>query len=244
MVSGDTPARLQTTQLLADAWRILGRVGIVDTIFNHISICFEPTPRGFHLLMNSYGLMPSEVRPENVREVPLKEYSSSDAWRLGINPDGLQLHGLIHLRRMKPGAVIHLHSPYSIAVGCSESGLLPMSQTAIEFVGSIVTIGYSGAFRAQKLSEEIESLAIRGGTAFLRNHGALVVSDSIQEALYLAIYLEEACRLQVLALSQGVPLVMPDAPSVVAAHGAMCSYRSLAAGALFDALRRTCLGAE
>jgi ribulose-5-phosphate 4-epimerase/fuculose-1-phosphate aldolase len=234
----DNPVKLSTAQTMAEAWRILGNIGIVDTIFNHISACFEAPSGGFHFLMNPDGLLPSEMRRNKIKCLPLEEYISSDASRFGVNPDGLRLHSLIHFRRMKPGVVLHLHSPYAIAVGCSEQGLLPISQTAIEFVGSLLMVGYAGVFREQGLSDDIACLADRGGTALLRNHGTLIVSDSIPEALYLALNLEEACRLQVLALSQGVRLTMPDPTSVLSAHESLCADRAYASEALFNAFRR------
>ena len=227
---------------LAMAWRLLGRLSLVDTIFNHISVAAEVPSGHFHLLINPEGVLPSELRPEAVRVLPLRTYLPSESAQLKINPDGLHLHSLIHASRQRPGAIIHLHRPYCLAVGCSEQGLLPLTQTAMEFSGDVQTFGYAGVFRSQTLTEEMENLANRGGAALLRNHGVLAVADTIEEAFYMTYYLEEACKLQVLAFSQGVPLVGPAEAVVEETHLALRADRGRVALELFRALART-LGA-
>ena len=48
----------------------------------------------------------------------------------------------------------------------------------------------------------------------LRNHGLLTAGRTVAEAFYWMYYLEQACRIQVAALSAGAPLSMPP-PEVV-----------------------------
>jgi ribulose-5-phosphate 4-epimerase/fuculose-1-phosphate aldolase len=223
---------------VSDAWRVLGHLGLLDTIFNHISSVVADPFGKLQIILNPAALLPHELRPEHLCILPLQNYLPSDAAKLGINPDGLHLHALIHCVRMRPGAVIHTHSRHCIAVGCSEQGLLPLSQTAMEFVGDLEVVEYGGVFRSYLLTEQLKTLANRGGVALLRNHGALVVADTIPEAVYLAYFLEEACRIQVVTLSQGVPIVLPPESVIAEARQALRDDRIKVAGWLFDALCR------
>jgi ribulose-5-phosphate 4-epimerase/fuculose-1-phosphate aldolase len=224
---------------LVVAWRVLGHLGLVDTIFNHISLATESSDGGFQLLMNPEGILPVELKATQVRRLPLREYDSLEAENAGINPDGLRLHSLIHCARMRPGVIVHTHAPNCVAVGCSNQSLLPLTQTAMELVGELQTVDYDGVFRSQVLSASMGMFATRGGAALLRNHGALTVADTIEEAFYLMYYLEEACRLQVLALSQGVPLAHPKDAAIGEAYRSLRGDRRVAAVRLFQAFSRT-----
>ena len=102
---------------ISEAWKILGDLKLIDTIFNHISSVMDDTPNSFQLAMNPNGFLPNEILENNVCVFPLKKYSIADASQLGVNADGLQLHTELHLARMKQGVIIHTHSPNTIAVG-------------------------------------------------------------------------------------------------------------------------------
>ena len=225
--------------LLTTAWRLLGRLGFIDTIFNHISIADESSDGALRFSINSDRILPVEIDAESVRILQVRQYAPLEGRDLGVNPDGLVLHSLIHSARLRSGAVIHTHAPYSLAVGCSEQGLLPLTQTAMEFYGELHTIDYGSVFRGHVLTEPLITLARNGGAALLRNHGSLVVADTVEEAFYLTYYLEEACKLQVLALSQGVPLVIPEESIIEYTRKALVEDRSKACINLFQALART-----
>jgi len=225
-------------QAISNAWRILGRMGLIDTIFNHISVVAADSRGDPYMMMNSYHHLPEELYPDLVSVFPLRRYTPSEADSLGVNPDGLQLHVLMHEARMRPGAIIHTHSVNAVAVGCSEQGLLPLSQTAMELVGEIEMIEYTGAFRSQPLNDQLRKLARNGGIALLRNHGSLVVADSISEAVYVTHYLEDACRIQVVTLSQGAAITLPDPRAVEESYRVLLADRTGAAEQLFAALSR------
>jgi ribulose-5-phosphate 4-epimerase/fuculose-1-phosphate aldolase len=223
---------------VTDAWRILGQLGLVDTIFNHISATIADPTGTLQLVMNPEGRLPKELSTENMCVFPVQKYKPSEASLLGVNPDGLQLHSAMHRVRMKPGAIIHTHSAHCLAVGCSDQGLLPLSQTAIEFSDEVAVIEYGGMFRSQELTKRLINLATNGGIALLRNHGTLVVADSVAEAFYMAYFIEEACKIQVITLSQGVRIILPKKEAIADAQQAMRGDRAKAAAQLFGAFRR------
>ena len=222
---------------ISDAWRVLARLGLVDTIFNHISFTVEDAS-GQTLLMNPSACMADELRPDLVRAFPVREYKSEEGDTLGVNPDGLRLHSLMHQARGSVGAVVHTHSVHAIAVSCSTTGLLPLSQTAVEFVDDVRIIEYDGVFRQHALSPETTRLATDGGVALLRHHGSLVVADSIAEAVYLTFYLEEACRIQVMTTAQGTDFSTLPKSIVAETAKKLRQNRPVVAAQLFEALRR------
>lgn len=222
---------------LQEVWRLLGRLGLVDGAFNHISLSRWPKGREPTLVTNRAGYGAVAATSETFHVLPLRTYSSQEARKEGLNPDGLRLHADLHLARGRSGCAVHLHAPYSIAVGATEDGLLPITQTAMEFTEHLLLVKYEGLARGGVSDTALRRLASAGGEALLRNHGMLVMADSPAEALYAAYYLEVACRLQVLTLAQGRALYLPTRPVIESAARDLRADRKEAALATLRALR-------
>ena len=71
---------------------------------------------------------------------------------------------------------------------------------------------------------------------FLRNHGVAVVGASLDESTVLALLLEEACRIQLLALAAGGVGVMFDDTSIARLHHSITRPEQYTIN--FDYLRR------
>lgn len=226
---------------LNDAWRILGKLGHVDTIFNHISIAWHDKGGELRITMNPDGYFPSEVSPEQMVTFPFKACDALDPKTLGVNLDGFELHSAVHRARMAPGVVLHTHSPYALAVGATSCGLLPISQTAIEFVPDAIFIDYAGLFRNLTQHRQLIEFCVRGGIAFLRNHGTLIITEEIEEAVYIQHFLEEACKIQIATLSQNQKVMSPSEDVVNTASDILKRDRRHEANKLFRAFKRTIL---
>jgi ribulose-5-phosphate 4-epimerase/fuculose-1-phosphate aldolase len=222
---------------LSEVWRLLGKLGLVDGAFNHISLSFGLDGVSPMLAINPAGYHASKTSADAFRLLPLRNYTDEEALDRGVNPDGLRLHTDLHLARGRNGCAVHLHAPYSIAVGATEEGLLPLSQIAMEFTEQLLLVEYEGLARGGISDPGLCEFAKRGGEALLRNHGLLVMADSPAEAFYAAYYLETACRLQVLTLAQGLALHLPTKEVVAEAGRALRSDRKEAAAATLNALR-------
>jgi ribulose-5-phosphate 4-epimerase/fuculose-1-phosphate aldolase len=230
-------AEVNDTKLpdIVAVWNLLGRLGLVDGAFNHISYCRYRSGSAF-LDINPAQGGPGNQSAADFKNIEMKVYNDDDAKTFGVNPDALRLHTHIHLVRGRPGCAIHLHSPHSVAVSATEVGLMPLSQTAIEFADRLALIEYRGLAREGFDDPSLAQIAREGGEALLRNHGLLVVADDAIQAFYAAYYLEEACRLQILTLSQGLQLHRPAVAVVTATAEQLRSDRPAAARATFDAL--------
>ena len=62
----------------------------------------------------------------------------------GINVSGYVIHGAIHMARADVACVLHTHTRAGMAVAAMQCGLLPLSQTAMRFVGHIGLHDYEG----------------------------------------------------------------------------------------------------
>ena len=88
-------------------------------------------------------------------------------------------------------------------------GLLPLSQTAIRFVGHIGYHDYEGPAVELDERERIVSDLGPHDAPVMRNHGLLTCGATIQQAFNTMYQLELSCRSQVDAMAARAELVTP-----------------------------------
>jgi ribulose-5-phosphate 4-epimerase/fuculose-1-phosphate aldolase len=85
--------------------------------------------------------------------------------------------------------------------------LLAASQSAAYFQGRIAyDDNYAGSAVTLEEGERLAKLMGDNHTMFMKNHGVLVVGDTIAQAYHRLYMLERVCRAQVLAMSTGQAL--------------------------------------
>jgi ribulose-5-phosphate 4-epimerase/fuculose-1-phosphate aldolase len=114
--------------------------------------------------------------------------------------------------------VIHTHTRAGMAVAAMQCGLLPMSQTAVRFVGHLGYHDYEGP--ALELDERERLVRDLGphDAMIMRNHGLLTCGATIQQAFNTMYQLELACRSQVDVMAARAELCLP--PQEVLEHTA------------------------
>lgn len=121
------------------------------------------------------------------------------------------LHAHLHQRVPRARVVLHTHMPYATALAClADFKFLMLDQNACRFHDRIgYDRDYSGMFVDDSEGERVAGLlGDNNSVLFLGNHGVLVIGASVAEAFDELYYLEQACKVQVLALSTGRPLAV------------------------------------
>lgn len=192
---------------LAACYRMVAHYRMTDLIYTHISA--RVPGRSPRFLINPYGLMFEEITASNLVTVTLDGAVVDDPTGLGINPAGFVIHSAIHRARHDVGCVIHTHTAAGLAVAAQKHGLLPLTQHAMRFTGSLAYHDYEGV--ALELPEQqrlVRDLGDRN-VMILRNHGLLACGTTVAEAFDLIYYLERACQAQIGAMAGGAALSMP-----------------------------------
>ncbi len=97
-----------------------------------------------------------------------------------------------------------------------DNRLVPASQTAAFFHGCVAYDDtYAGTADTLEEGERLAHLMGDKPVTFMKNHGVLVVGDTVARAYKRLYLLERVCRAQVLAMSTGKPLA-PLADDVIA----------------------------
>ena len=136
------------------------------------------------------------------------------------------IHAPIH-RLSGARVVMHTHQTWTLALNMlQDNRIVPASQTAAFFDGLIAYDDhYAGTADFPEEGVRLAGLLGNHKVMMLKNHGVLVVGDTVGQAYRRLYKLERICRNQVLALSTGKPLAIL-APEVVAAVNAPAEHET------------------
>lgn len=196
---------------LAAAYRLVDLHGMSDLTASHISYRLPDTPD--HFLINPYGLMYDEVTASNLITIDCDGNEVFNPTDLHANRAGFVIHSAVHMARHDLACVAHTHTVAGMAVSALECGLQMLVQTSMRF-RDIAYHDFEGV--AVDLDERERLVRDLGASDFmiLRNHGLLVGGRSIAMAFTTLYRLEQACQLQIMAMSCGTPLRHPSAEAI------------------------------
>ena len=226
----------QTRVELAAVYRLVALYGWDDLVFTHVSARVPNTENEF--LINPYGFLFDEITASSLVKIDLEGNKLLDS-PYPINPAGFTIHGAIHSARHDVACVLHIHSLYGVAVSTQAEGLLPISQQSILPLSNLSYHNYEGV--ALNEEEKPRLVADLGTNNFLilRNHGLLTCGRSAAEAFLFMYILESACRIQILAQSDGKDLIPVPAPIIAGAKAQVEAVtRGMGADLVFPALLR------
>jgi len=189
---------------LAATYRLCALYGWDDMIFTHISARLPAENGEARFLLNPYGLFFEEMTASSLIKVDLNGNSVQETPYF-TNPAGFTIHSALHMARDDAHCVLHLHTPFGVAVSAQEEGLKRYSQFAMIVHDDVAYHDYEGI--ATDLDERERLVRDMGSCGFLilRNHGTLTVGANCATAFLRMYFLEQACRAQILAQSDTRP---------------------------------------
>jgi ribulose-5-phosphate 4-epimerase/fuculose-1-phosphate aldolase len=202
-----TDAEWQARQQLAACYRIFAYYGWDELIYTHISLRVPDEDEAF--LINPFGLHYSEVTASNLLKIDIDGNKLCDS-NYPVNRAGFVQHSLFHRHLPDAHCIMHTHTTAGMAVASTQEGLTPTSFYAGFFVGQIAYHDFEGVtIRDDEGPRFLENL---GDKKFmiLRNHGLLVMGETVPEAFFRYFMLERACQMQIATRQAGTPLVIPQ----------------------------------
>ncbi len=185
---------------LAATYRLAALYGWDDMIFTHISVRCPDEDGKERFLINPYGVFFDEMTASSLLKIDIDGVVVGETPYFS-NPAGFTIHSALHMAREDAHAVLHLHTPYGVAVSAQQDGLKRYSQFAMVVHDDVAYHDYEGI--ATDLDERARLVADMGSHGFLilRNHGTLTVGPNCAIAFLRMYFLEQACRAQILAQS-------------------------------------------
>ena len=187
---------------LAAAARILAARGVVDG-FGHVSMR-HPTAPDRYLMAKS--LAPALVKPADIIEYTLDSDPCEDRGRGSFLERFI--HGEIYKMRPDVNAVVHSHSPSVIPFGLVKNQMKAMFHNAAFLAKGVPVFDIRQSFgmtdmlvcdcaKGLALAETLEDKHV----ALMRAHGSVATGDSLQTAVFRAVYTEVNARIQLSAIS-------------------------------------------
>jgi L-fuculose-phosphate aldolase len=119
-----------------------------------------------------------------------------------------RFHGDLYASRPEVGAVLHAHSPFAVSLACLRLDIPPFHYMIARFGGDTIRCAEYSIFGSKMLSTvALQAMAGRKG-CLLANHGMLVAGRDLNEALALAVELEELCEQYWRACQLGNPVLL------------------------------------
>jgi ribulose-5-phosphate 4-epimerase/fuculose-1-phosphate aldolase len=194
---------------LAAVLRWSARLGYQTGTCNHFSFMVEGRDDLF--LINPEGYFWSEVTASSLVLCTLDGEVVEGGGT--VERTAFSLHGPIHRRHPAARACFHTHMPHATALCMLKDGrLLPVGLEAMMFHDQVVyDEDFSGLALDVGEGERVAGLLGGKEVIMMRNHGPMVVGPDIGQTFYSLYHLEQACRLQLLAMQSGQPLAtVPD----------------------------------
>jgi len=187
---------------LAAAHRLAVLHGLNEGVWNHISLLSPDDPS--QMLISPGHTHWSQVRASNLALVD--EHGNERSGAAAPIRAGWIIHYPVHKARPDAQCVIHVHSPYITAMSIRDDIRFEprSSQQAARFHDDLVYYEvYDGVLEDESEGERMAEALGGKRVLLLRNHGALIATDSLAKA-YLDLYqLERACMYQLLATAGG-----------------------------------------
>jgi len=196
---------------LAATYRLCAMHGWTDLVFTHISARL-PDENGEHrFLINPYGVMFDEMTASALVKIDMNGKICQETPYF-INPAGFTIHSAVHMAREDAGCVIHLHTAYGMAVAAQKKGLRRYSQMSMQVYDDIAYHDYEGIALEHDERERIVKDLGNKGLMILRNHGTLALGKTCGTAFLRIYFLENSCRVQILAQAAGHEDLLHEEP--------------------------------
>lgn len=187
---------------IIDAMLKLEKLGLNKGMAGNISVRWD---EGF--LVTPSGMAAPKVHPEDIVLMTLEGEADgrrkpSSEWRF---------HRDIYVSRPEIGAVVHTHAPFCTALAVLHKSIPSYHYMVAKAGGKDIRCAPYATYGTQELSDHVIK-ALDGRLAcLLANHGMIATGPDLEQALALAVEVEELAEGYWRALQIGQPVILDDA---------------------------------
>ena len=186
-------------QKLIDAGCILEAEGQGDLTRGHVSVRVPGDPSHFFMKPHSFGF--DEITLENLVICNLEGEKVAGG---GRKHSEVYIHSEIFKQRPDVNSVIHTHPTYAVALSATGRALQSISQPSVAFSDGLPYYNDTiDPIRSKEMGAGVARALGSCKAVLMRNHGVAVVGATLEESTILAIMLDNACHIQLLAQAAG-----------------------------------------
>ncbi|RJX24196.1 MAG: class II aldolase/adducin family protein [Dethiobacter sp.] len=180
----------QLARKVALACNILSLEGHGDITLGHVTAREQGSE---YLYMKPKGIGLDEVTARDIIMINLD--GKKIAGHRGLHSE-YPIHTEICRVRPEINCVIHTHPPFSTALAASDRKLRPVSHEGVLFTNLPVFTETTELIVKPEQGKAIAEKLGRQKAMLMRNHGVVVVGESVEEAAIYAVLLEKAAKMQ------------------------------------------------
>jgi len=202
-------------QSLAACYRRLGEARLGSGASGNVSL-----RAGSSVFISPTGARPDKLLPEDIVEMSLEgaplagQLKPSSEWRM---------HTGIYAARPDVRAIVHCHSRFATTLACAHRSL-PAVHYMIAAAGSReIPLAPYATFGSAELATLAAAAMGEGRACLLANHGQIALGDTIDQALDLAVEVEELSALYIGAEQLGGARLLDD-PQMALVEDAFETY--------------------
>ena len=160
-----------------------------------------------HVLVTPSGMLYETMQPSDIVVLDIEGNMVEGTRKVSVDTEAI----LYILKKLPDvNSVIHTHQVYASAVGLVED-VLPAAVTTLPnaCLGPINVAPFSSAASLEMGIMAVNYLNNKRAV-ILKNHGVITVGSTLKEALYSAVYLEDAAKTYIMAKVLGNPAILTD----------------------------------
>ena len=190
-------------RMVIDTALEIKKCGLVQMSGGNVSLRM---PNG-HILVTPSGMSYEGMKPKDIVVVDLKGSRIEGKLRESVDTVAL-LYIFQHMPQVN--AIIHTHQPYATAAGLL-GDTLPAAVTTLANVtlGAVNVAPYCSAASMDMGVQTVQHIGDRRAV-ILKHHGVMTIGKDLKEALYAAVYMEEAAKTYLAAKAAGEPAIMTE----------------------------------
>jgi L-ribulose-5-phosphate 4-epimerase len=186
---------------LIHAGRVLVDEGQGDYVWGHISARLPDNANRFLMKPGCIGV--EEMTQDNIITVDIEGERVAGDWP---RHNEVYIHSEVMRARPDVNCVIHTHPEHAIAFSSLGKPLAAISNDGTMFTAGVPVFSETTDLIVTQERGKAVAKCLGGGNALiLRNHGIVAAGRTIEEAVFVAVKLERACRIQMLAEAAGGP---------------------------------------
>ncbi len=184
---------------LVDGGRALALEGQGDYVAGHISVRLPDDPNKF--LMKPAGIGLEEMNLKNIITVDIEGQKIGG---VSNRHNEVYIHSEILRARPDVNSVIHTHPINAVVFSSLDKPLQMVGNDASTFHRGVPVFSETtDLITTQERGKAVAKALADHPAVLLRNHGIAVGGESIEQAVWIALKLERACQMQLMAESAG-----------------------------------------
>lgn len=205
-----------TRQAIIDACLRMNALGINQGTSGNISV-----RAGGAMLITPSAVPYEAMRPEMIVAVPLDAPEPGPG---GLKPSTeWRFHQRLLRDKPQMHAVVHAHPVHCTALAVNREEIPACHYMVAAFGGNTVPLAGYALFGGRALCDEVAHAMRDRHGCLMANHGAVVVGETLDKAVWRMVELETLARTWILARSVGTPHILSEA-EIVDVMGSFRNY--------------------